>query len=572
MSITGASETVAKQKLEEHGGNLNEAVNAHFSEGDRNIIHETSVAPLNDFMDVDEPSTLDPQRHFPLFPPARSLNPFSVLDPHFPISSTLMGNDSGLRTHAPVVSHPREVREIPIEVKDGDPSSHPTIEDVTDSADVPGPELRGTVIIDSENDEDDLSDPNAFNNSSHGQHPIPSAPALGAISDYANDIEAEMIQAAIEASKREAQGDHHDPPIGPYNDMSARGSRQRQPPLEDADLAHAVSLSLKTAEQEKALREQGVKVEELQASQSADVEELGKTAALKGKLDIGSSSNHDEDEDVEEQPLRRRSRRMSSSSMESAKETGVVGASVVSSPSSPESHDNNNYSENNGDAFPSDEWGGMSSVEHDEAVMLEAAMFGGISERSGYGVPYAPHQYMRTNLDGTVGSYPMNPRPPSPSLEAQRLIREQQDDEYLASLQADQEKEMMELAAREAALKEEKLKEEESQKKLEEEAEFERQLAAKEASLPREPPLDDDNGITLLVRMPDGSRRGRRFLKFDKLQSLFDFIDVGRGVKPGSYRLVRPYPRRAFTVTEAAVTLSELGLTSKQEALFLETI
>ncbi|XP_042481926.1 protein MAIN-LIKE 1-like isoform X4 [Macadamia integrifolia] len=42
--------------------------------------------------------------------------------------------------------------------------------------------------------------------------------------------------------------------------------------------------------------------------------------------------------------------------------------------------------------------------------------------------------------------------------------------------------------------------------------EFERQLAAKEASLPQEPASDDDNAVTLLVRMPDGSRRGRRFL------------------------------------------------------------
>lgn len=48
--------------------------------------------------------------------------------------------------------------------------------------------------------------------------------------------------------------------------------------------------------------------------------------------------------------------------------------------------------------------------------------------------------------------------------------------------------------------------------------ELERQLAAKEASLPQEPGLDDDNAVTLLVKMPDGSRRGRRFLKSDKLQ------------------------------------------------------
>ena len=69
----------------------------------------------------------------------------------------------------------------------------------------------------------------------------------------------------------------------------------------------------------------------------------------------------------------------------------------------------------------------MSSLEHDEAVMLEAAMFGGIAEGSGYRVPYAPHQYMRNGLDENLGVYARpTPRPPSPSLIAQRSIREQQ--------------------------------------------------------------------------------------------------------------------------------------------------
>nr|ABK92794.1 unknown [Populus trichocarpa] len=212
--------------------------------------------------------------------------------------------------------------------------------------------------------------------------------------------------------------------------------------------------------------------------------------------------------------------------------------------------------------------------------MLEAAMFGGIPEGTGYRFPYTPHHQFMQNEN----HYPRPvPRPPSPSLQAQRLIREQQDDEYLASLAADREKEMkaieeaearrvQEEVARKAALEEERRKEEESRRKLEEEQEFERLLAAKEASLALEPSSNDENAVTLLVRMPDGSRRGRRFLKSDKLHALFDFIDIGRVVKPGTYRLVRPYPRRAFSDGEGALTLNELGLTSKQEALFLELI
>lgn len=72
-------------------------------------------------------------------------------------------------------------------------------------------------------------------------------------------------------------------------------------------------------------------------------------------------------------------------------------------------------------------WGGISSLEHDEAVMLEAALFGNIPEGNAYHVPYAPGQFRQNGLGETDGSYPQHtPRPPSPSLTAQRLIREQQ--------------------------------------------------------------------------------------------------------------------------------------------------
>lgn len=49
--------------------------------------------------------------------------------------------------------------------------------------------------------------------------------------------------------------------------------------------------------------------------------------------------------------------------------------------------------------------------------MLEAALFGGIPENNRYHYGYGPHQFMRSRRI---------PRPPSPGLAAQRLIREQQ--------------------------------------------------------------------------------------------------------------------------------------------------
>ncbi|GKB90026.1 plant UBX domain-containing protein 8-like protein, partial [Tanacetum coccineum] len=200
-----------------------------------------------------------------------------------------------------------------------------------------------------------------------------------------------------------------------------------------------------------------------------------------------------------------------------------------------------------------------------EAVMLEAAMFGGIAEGSGYHVPYAPHQYMRNGLDENLGVYARpTPRPPSPSLIAQRSIREQQNEEYLAALQADREKELLEQSAKEAAMEEEKRMEEEARLKLEEQEQstydngpeayenWTRIRCRSELVIRGKSASDDENAVNL-VRMPDGSRRGRRFLRTDKLQ-------------------VKPYPRRAFSDGESSLSLDELGLTSKQEALFLENM
>ncbi|KAF8026585.1 hypothetical protein BT93_F3161 [Corymbia citriodora subsp. variegata] len=91
-------------------------------------------------------------------------------------------------------------------------------------------------------------------------------------------------------------------------------------------------------------------------------------------------------------------------------------------------------------------------------------------------------------------------------------------------------------------------------------------------SLPQEPAPDAREAINFIVRMPDGARHGRRFLMSDKLQSLFDFIDAGGWAKPMTYRLIRPYPREEFSDGDRFSSFSELGLTSKQEALFLEFI
>lgn len=186
---------------------------------------ETSIVPpQSDFMDLDDPIPAEPQGPASsLLSAARNMNPLALLDPSFGRSS--FDSTSDYIRREPSVSHPREVREIPIEFKDGNESSHhpgstpiiPIIEDVTDMAPAHGPEVHGTVMTVDEDNDDILTAPTALGarqnvqrddtlgDSSHDGSSRPTVPGFSDLPDYANDIEEEMVRAAIEASKREAE-------------------------------------------------------------------------------------------------------------------------------------------------------------------------------------------------------------------------------------------------------------------------------------------------------------------------------------------------------------------------------
>lgn len=110
----------------------------------------------------------------------------------------------------------------------------------------------------------------------------------------------------------------------------------------------------------------------------------------------------------------------------------------------------------------------------------------------------------------------------SPGAQERQLLRQEQDAAYYESLAADREKaEAAERAQRDAA-QAESLKQEEEQRAAREEQRrqeaYEKLIRDKEASLPPEPPSDDDGAVMLVIRMPDGKRHGRRFSKSNKLE------------------------------------------------------
>lgn len=153
-------------------------------------------------MELDEPFGPVPTFHMPLG------NPFSLLDQGF------LERAAAVYGEGPHITHPREVRQIDVEVKDnntpaGSSGHGPVIEDVTGHEFSHGPEIRGTVLIDEDDDDDNLpsaQDTRLPSNPSTSNYSVPRAPPIANVSDYNNDIEEEMVRAAIEASKRDADG------------------------------------------------------------------------------------------------------------------------------------------------------------------------------------------------------------------------------------------------------------------------------------------------------------------------------------------------------------------------------
>ncbi|KAK9072106.1 hypothetical protein SSX86_008538 [Deinandra increscens subsp. villosa] len=158
-------------------------------------------------------------------------------------------------------------------------------------------------------------------------------------------------------------------------------------------------------------------------------------------------------------------------------------------------------------------------------------------------------------------------------------LREEQDAAYQAALEADQarerqKKEEQEQLEREAAEAERKQKEEEEarERAAREAAEREARLLKlrEEKSLSLGPEPEKGPDVTqVLVRLPNGERKGRRFHSTAKIQTLYDFVDSSGTLETGDYTLVTNFPRVLYGPDKLSLTLKEAGL-HPQASLFVE--
>jgi len=133
-------------------------------------------------------------------------------------------------------------------------------------------------------------------------------------------------------------------------------------------------------------------------------------------------------------------------------------------------------------------------------------------------------------------------------LEEDRLLRRIQEEEFKEVERKI--KEQKEKGANELAKKKR-----EAEEKIQKEKEAEMEKQKKKENIPAELDESDPNAILIIFRLPDGSRIQRRFDRNNKVQILYDYVDVSEVTFEHSnvYDLIQQHPFVSLTDKEKAI-------------------
>jgi FAS-associated factor 2 len=124
-----------------------------------------------------------------------------------------------------------------------------------------------------------------------------------------------------------------------------------------------------------------------------------------------------------------------------------------------------------------------------------------------------------------------------------QILREEQDQAYQESLKADQEKERRkqeEKKRREDEEKSRKKQEVDEIRRREKLIQLKLGLADK---IPKEPEPNEPDSIRILIKLPNGTRLERRFLKTDSIKYLYYFVFC-HDQSPLQFQIITNFPRK----------------------------
>nr|CAD7426099.1 unnamed protein product [Timema monikensis] len=153
-----------------------------------------------------------------------------------------------------------------------------------------------------------------------------------------------------------------------------------------------------------------------------------------------------------------------------------------------------------------------------------------------------------------------------------QTLREQQDQAYLESLQADQEKERRRMEEREKKEDAERHIRELEQIEIDRKEDIRQQKINSLAKVPDEPPSDDPDAVHVVIKLPNGLRLERRFLPNHSLEAVYYYVFC-HPESPDSFEIATNFPKRVLRCLpqekgESVPTLAEAGL-KRREVLFV---
>ncbi|XKL66963.1 hypothetical protein PGB90_010383 [Kerria lacca] len=147
-------------------------------------------------------------------------------------------------------------------------------------------------------------------------------------------------------------------------------------------------------------------------------------------------------------------------------------------------------------------------------------------------------------------------------------IREQQDEAYMESLRADQEKQRQRELEREEIRKIEMEKQRQIQEEMMKKRELEHQKTQFLEKIPEEPSINNANCVCISFKMPNGERLERRFLSTHTLRDVYYYIFCNPNLS-GKFEIATNFPKKILDCSITSVqTLEEAGL-RKKEVLFV---
>ncbi|KAL3890949.1 hypothetical protein ACJMK2_003218 [Sinanodonta woodiana] len=152
-------------------------------------------------------------------------------------------------------------------------------------------------------------------------------------------------------------------------------------------------------------------------------------------------------------------------------------------------------------------------------------------------------------------------------------LRSEQDQAYQMSLQADQEKERKRQLQKEQAEMEERKKQEAKEEELRLQQKKKERKEELRNEIPDEPPANDADAIRIVLKVPDGTRLERRFLRSQSTKYLY-YYAFCHDVCPDDFHIVTNFPRRVLPCQPEPdkpdpPSFAECGL-GKNEMLFVQ--